>query len=119
MTIYDAAKEFMIYAQALRLREKDLRAYRNALRHIVWFYGPKKPLELFDNSTALQYVKLYDPFDCDPLHEERGAVYCKFIQWMMENRMIPAWSSQQAGMEAELHAEKDRFTPYDDLAACE
>ena len=119
MTIYDAAREYLIYLQALRLQKKDLTAYRDALRHIVWFYGKKKPLELFDNATTLQYVKLYDPFDCNPLHEERGEVYCKFVHWLMQNQLIPAWSGQLEAMDEQYEHETDSFAAFDDLAACE
>lgn len=93
MNIHDAAIQYLVYLKAVRLPADKMSTYRSAISNIVWFYGKNKPLDAFDESTALQYVKVNDPFDCDKLHEERGEVYCNFTQWLMANKLIPAWSN--------------------------
>lgn len=93
MTLRDAALQYLVYVQALRLPQKKVSAYRRTVQNIIWFYGSDKPLDAFDDATVLQYIKVFDPFDCDPVHEERGNIYCYFIDWLMRNQMIPAWSS--------------------------
>lgn len=65
------------------------------LHHILWFYGKNKKLASFDESTVLQYVKLFDPFDCAQPNQERGEVFCSFTHWMMINQLIPAWAEQK------------------------
>lgn len=107
MNLYDAAKQYMVYIQALRLPADSMEAYRRVMRNVIWFYGAKKPLEAFDNTTTLQYIKLFDPFDCDPIHEERGNIYCMFVHWLMQNKMIPAWSDQASAMKEWISVEID------------
>jgi hypothetical protein len=100
MNLYEAAKQYLVYIQALRLPGDDGGAYRRVLRHVIWFYGANKPLEALDNATVLQYVKLYDPFDCNPVNEERGLIFCRFVEWLMHNRLIPAWAEEMESAEA-------------------
>jgi hypothetical protein len=92
MTLYDATKRYLVYIQALRLPRNTAAAYKDAMRSVLWFYGSQKSLDAFDDSTAMQYIKVFDPFDCDPAHERQGGIYCQFIYWLMMNKMIPAWA---------------------------
>jgi len=97
MNLHDAAIQYLVYLKAVRLPANEMSTYRSAISNIVWFYGKNKPLDAFDESTTLQYVKINDPFDCDRLHEERGEVFCNFTQWLMANKLIPAWDGSIAG----------------------
>jgi len=95
MTLHDAARQYIIFLKAIHLSKEVLNTYLRVLRHILWFYGEKKNLDAFDESTVLQYVKLYDPFDCTQPNQERGEVFCSFTHWLMANQLIPAWSNQR------------------------
>lgn len=115
MNIHDAAVQYLVYLKAVRLPADELSMYRSAISNIVWFYGKNKPLETFDEATTLQYVKINDPFDCDKLHEERGEVYCNFTQWLMANRLIPAWAG--ASMRGSRWLDCDGSETLDNFAA--
>lgn len=112
MTLYEAAKEYLVYMQAHRLPAGAKQAARESLRHVLWFYGRSKPLSSMDNSTVLQYIKVFDPFDCDPLNETRGAEFCNFVEWLMHNHLIPAWSEQMKAMQDWAEGEEDIYHPH-------
>ena len=95
MTLSDAVRQFIIYIKALRLPQECTDMHLRVLHHILWFYGKNKDLAAFDESTVLQYVKLFDPFDCAQPNQERGEVFCYFTHWMIVNQLIPAWSNQK------------------------
>ena len=92
MTLCEAEKNYLVYLHAVHIPKKQYMKYQRALQDILAFYGSDLPLVRFDNSLVLEYVKENDPFDCNPIHEERGNVYCVFINWLMKNKLIPAWS---------------------------
>ncbi len=100
MTLYDAVKHYHVYLQSLRLTRKHMEKYQRVLQNILWFYGREKDLGAFDDALVLQYVKVNDPFDCDPVHEERGNVYCLFIHWLMQNKLIPAWADNMSSLDS-------------------
>jgi hypothetical protein len=106
MTLSEAARQYVVYLQALRLSKPRLDAYLRVLRNILWFYGKQKKLSTFDEPTVLQYVKLHDPFDCTQPNQERGEIFCSFTHWLMVNRLIPAWSNQRDVMSGWLDADE-------------
>lgn len=108
MTLYDAAKHYNIYLQTLHLSSKKKETYRHTLQDIQEFYGKETALESLDESNVLDYVRVNDPFDCDPLHIERGSIFCNFIQWLMLNKMIPAWKTQMMEMQEDQEYERQR-----------
>ncbi len=101
MTLSNAVGQYIIYLKALRLPQECLELHLRVLQHILWFYGKKKNLAAFDESTVLQYVKLYDPFDCNQPNQERGEVFCSFTHWLMVNQLIPAWSDQKDSLDGQ------------------
>lgn len=105
MTLYYAARQYNIYLQTLHLSKAHLKAYRNGLEDILQFYGSETPLETMDDSNVLDYVSVNDPFDCDPVHTERGHIFCTFIHWLMRNRMIPAWAAEMDLIDQERELE--------------
>ncbi len=105
MTLNEASRQYGIYLQTLRLSKTKLKAYNNALHNILQFYGSETPLDSMDSSNVLDYVAVNDPFDCDPVHTERGYIYCMFIHWLMRNRLIPAWAAEMNLMDQERELE--------------
>lgn len=101
MILHHAAIQYLVYLQALGLPEKRLQAFKRVLKDIEVFYGPGIPLEEFDNSLALDYVAINDPFDTDPVSVERGCIFCKFTHWLMKNHLIPAWADEMQEIEKE------------------
>lgn len=99
MTLFDATKHYTIYLQGVHLSKPKKAAYLRCLMDIQQFYGSDASLENFNEGELLDYVRVNDPFDCDPLHTERGTIFCNFVHWLMRNRMIPAWQSQLAAWE--------------------
>ena len=118
MTLYDAAKDYVVYTKAHRLPARATQVVRESIKHVLWFYGRNKPLASMDNATVLQYIKLFDPFDTDPLNEERGTEYCKFIEWLMQNHLIPAWSEQMESMKDWAEGDADVYHPRGGYYAC-
>lgn len=96
MNLNQAVKSYQIYLKALPLSIDQQHRYRSVLRHVLDYYGPNTSLETFDENEVLRYVKQYDPFDTDPVYEERGNVFCIFVQWLMQNNLIPAWNQAWA-----------------------
>jgi hypothetical protein len=94
MDLHQTTKQYLVYLQASGLSTKRLASYQRVMADVENFYGPATPLEKFDNSLVLEYVKENDPFECDPLRVERGDVFCKFTLWLMRNHLIPAWASE-------------------------
>jgi hypothetical protein len=101
MILQQSIDQYRIYIQALGLSGKRLSSYQRVLTDIELFYGPDTPLESFDNSLVLEYVKENDPFETDPLKVERGTVFCKFTHWLMVNRLIPAWAEEMKKIESD------------------
>ena len=95
LTLWDAAKIYVVYLYALRLSQIKRQTYLQALRHILRFYGYRFPLAKFDGQRVLQYADIYDPYDYDPLYREYGACFWKFVHWMKRNDMIPAWTEPE------------------------
>ncbi len=118
MTLYEAAKSYLVCGTAQHQTGRSRKATREALKHVLWFYGQNKPLASMDNSTVLQYIKLFDPFDCDPVHEIRGAEYCNFIEWMMKNHLIPAWAEQLDAQKDWADVDEDAYQPRGHWSAC-
>ena len=106
MILRHSTDRYLVYLKALGMPAKRLKAYQRALTDIELFYGPDTPLNVFDNAKVLEYAKENDPFDTDPLIVERGAIYCKFIHWLMKNRMIPAWASEMSAYEMDEACER-------------
>jgi len=97
--------QYLIYLKALGLSAKRLKSYQQVLTDIESFYGPETPLEVFDNSLVLEYVRENDPFETDPVKVQRGVVFCNFTHWLMKNGLIPAWAEemQQSEMEGRTY----------------
>ena len=108
MTLYDAAKHYNIYLQTLHLSRNKKEAYRRALIDIQQFFGKETNLEGMNESDVLDYVRINDPFDCDPVHTERGSIFCNFIHWLMLNRLIPVWEKQMVEMEEDQDYERQK-----------
>ncbi len=106
MTLNDAAKQYNVYLQTLHLSKGHLKAYHRGLQNILQFYGSETPLDSLDNSNVLDYVAVNDPFDCDPVHTERGYIFCKFIYWLMRNQLIPAWATDMSLIEQERELDR-------------
>jgi hypothetical protein len=117
MILHQTLTQYRIYLQALGLSAKRLSSYQRVLTDIELFYGPDTPVENFDNSLVLEYVKENDPFETDPIKVERGAVFCKFTHWLMLNRLIPAWAEEMKNIESDRscsHLNLDDFQVNDD-----
>lgn len=112
MTLYDAAKHYNIYLQTLHLSSNKKEAYRRALLDIQEFFGKETILESMSESEVLDYVRINDPFDCDPIHTERGSIFCNFIHWLMLNRLIPAWAKQMVEIEEDDSYERQNTRRY-------
>jgi hypothetical protein len=76
-------------------------AFHRVLPDVLSFYGSETPLELFDDSMVLEYIKENDPFETDPVKVMRGDIFCKFVHWLMKNQLIPAWKEQMHKSEME------------------
>lgn len=112
MTLFDATRHYSIYLQTLHLSKPKKEAYLRGLLDIQQFYGGNTNLESFDENELLDYVRVNDPFDCDPLHTERGAIFCNFVHWLMRNHLVPAWRNQMADWEEDLAFNKpERRSP--------
>ena len=94
MILHQSSIQYLVYLKALGLPEKRLKSYQQVLADIEAFYGPETPLEVFDTSVVLEYVKENDPFETDPVKVRRGEIFCKFTHWLMKNRLIPAWADE-------------------------
>ena len=99
MTLHTTTLEYLVYLKALGLPVKRLKTYQRVLADVETFYGPHTPLEDFDSSLILEYVRENDPFAGDALSVERGVVFCKFTHWLMKNHMIPAWAEEMQKVE--------------------
>lgn len=118
MTLYEAAKDYLVYTQAHRPPARTMQVVRESLQHVLWFYGRGKPLSSMDNAVVLQYVKLFDPFDCDPVNETRGEEFCKFVEWMMLNNLIPAWNEQMDAMQDWAEGDPRHHPHHHGYSAC-
>ncbi|MBE0695753.1 MAG: hypothetical protein IH586_02410 [Anaerolineaceae bacterium] len=101
MILHQTINQYQIYLKALGLPAKRFACYQRVLADVESFYGPETPLEAFNNSLVLEYVKENDPFETDPLKVERGAVFCKFTHWLMKNHLIPAWAKEMRIIESD------------------
>lgn len=99
MNLHQVTLQYLVYLKTLRLSPDRYQTYRYALTDILEFYGKDCPLESLDNQKVLDYVRVNDPFDCDPVRVERGTVFCKFTHWLMFNHLIPAWADEMARTE--------------------
>ena len=112
MTLYDATKHYNVYLQTLHLSRNKKEAYRRALIDIQQFFGQETNLESMSESDVLDYVRINDPFDCDPVHTERGSVFCNFIQWLMVNHLITVWKKQMIEIEEDQDFERQEIHRY-------
>jgi hypothetical protein len=108
MNLHQTTVQYLVYLRASGISERRLASYQRALVDIENFYGPATPLEKFDNSTVLEYVKVNDPFECDPTRVERGDVFCKFTFWLMRNHLIPAWAGEMQWEETQSNKQTQR-----------
>lgn len=114
MTLSEAIKQYLVYLQAARTPARKMTVQRLAMQDILDFYGHNKPLHDFDDQTVLEYARVNDPFDCDKRVRQCGESFCNLVDWLMRNKMIPAWSKQQ-GCE-ECWVDFDRHEARDDLS---
>ena len=101
MILHDATVQYLVYLRALGLSAKRLTPFHRVLPDVLSFYGSETPLELFDDSMVLEYIKENDPFETDPVKVMRGDIFCKFVHWLMKNQLIPAWKEQMHKSEME------------------
>ncbi len=99
MILHQSVIQYQVYLKAMGIPTKRLQTYQRVLDNIEFFYGPKTPLEIFDESLVLEYVRENDPFETDPVKVKRGEVFCNFTHWLMKNHLIPAWSEEMKRME--------------------
>lgn len=95
LTLDYAVKIYIVYLRSKKVSPAKFDAYRRVLRHIMTFYGYKYHLKKFTGSRVLQYADIYDPYNANPLMQERGQVFWKFIHWMKKNEMIPAFTDKE------------------------
>ncbi len=107
MNLHHTTNQYLVYLKALGLPAKRLKSYQRALTDIESFFGPNTPLNAFDNSLVLEYIKENDPFETNPVKVERGVVFCKFTEWLMKNHLIPAWADEMEKVEQEQEQEKE------------
>jgi hypothetical protein len=101
MILHQSVVQYQVYLKAIGTPSKRLQTYQQALINIEYFYGPKTPLDVFDESLVLEYIRENDPFETDPVKVKRGEVFCNFTHWLMKNRLIPAWSKEMHQVEKE------------------
>jgi len=100
MILHQAVRDYTIYLKALRLPDQHWNVYRDALKDIMLFYGRNTPLSAFNEAKVLEYARDYDPFDSTPEIQERGQIFCMFIDWLMRNELIPAWADMAHEMDS-------------------
>jgi hypothetical protein len=95
LTLWGAAKSYVVYLHSLRLPYARYQALVRALKHVLIFYGYGFPLTKFSGKRVLQYADIYNPFDDDPIYREYGQSFWKFVHWLKKNKMIPAWTAPE------------------------
>jgi nitroreductase len=68
LTLWGAAKSYVVYLHSLRLPYARYQALVRALRPVLIFYGYGFPLTKFSRKRVLQYADIYNPFDDDPIY---------------------------------------------------
>lgn len=94
MILHHTIMQYLVYLRALGLPSKQFHSYQQALWDIETFYGPDTPLKDFDDALVLDYARVNDPFETDPIKVTRGTVFCDFTEWLMVNHLIPAWAKE-------------------------
>ncbi len=95
MTLYDAAKVYLVCLKATRPSHTRYMADVRGVRHILTFYGYRFPLNEFTGKRYLQYADIYSPVDDDWVYRERGRAYLRFVYFMKKNNLIPAWTAPE------------------------
>ncbi len=88
MTLFHAAKVYLIYLRAIPVHTSYYEKSVRALRDVLTFYGYDFPLTGMIGSQVLLYTDQHDPFDFIPDDRLKGQVFWKFVHFLKKNEMI-------------------------------